>query len=322
MKQLSIISPCFNEEGSIEFFADAIHDISIRLSNYKLELLLIDDGSSDGTKKAIQHLCRKHSFIKGVFLSRNFGKEAALTAGLDLAYGDAVIFIDSDMQHPPELILEFVRLWEEGNKMVIGRRLSRTTDSRLYGLLANIFYNLHNKISDIELPLNAGDFRLIDRSVANHLIKLRETRRFMKGLFSWVGFSPVFVDYEVLNRFSGSSSFNKWKSWNFALEGITSFSTAPLRIWLYTGAATIALSLLYLLQIVVNAIAFGTTTPGYVTLIAAISLFGGIQLIGIGILGEYIGRIYIESKHRPVYLIDSATEDVLHKVNSTHTQID
>jgi glycosyltransferase involved in cell wall biosynthesis len=307
MKTISIISPCFNEEGSIEKFATAIHAVSKTLPNYKLELLLVDDGSSDETKNIIKNLCINNQFIKGVFLSRNFGKEAALTAGLDLASGDAIVFIDSDLQHPPELISKFINLWENGNKMVVGRRLSRSTDSRLYRFLAKLFYSLHNKISDVKLPLNAGDFRLIDRSVANELIKLRETRRFMKGLFSWVGFSPVFIDYEVQSRFSGASSFNKWKSWNFALEGITSFSTAPLRIWLYAGAATIGLSALYLFYIIANALIFGVSTPGYITLITAISLFGGIQLIGIGILGEYIGRIYIESKQRPIYLIDSIT---------------
>lgn len=311
MKKISVISPCFNEEGSLEHFADAIYTISKSLPNYVVELILIDDGSSDGTKSIIELICKKYPFVKGIFLSRNFGKEAALTAGLDLASGDALIFIDSDLQHPPDLIPTFVSLWEDGKKMVVGRRLSRATDSWLYGYLANMFYSLHNKISDVKLPLNAGDFRLIDRSVANDLIRLRESRRFMKGLFSWIGYSPDFVDYEVKTRFSGTSSFNKWKSWNFALEGITSFSTAPLRIWLYIGLATIGASLLYLAYIILNAIIFGIATPGYITLIAAISLFGGMQLIGIGILGEYIGRIYIESKNRPVYLIDNIVQSDL-----------
>ena len=307
MKKITIITPCFNEKSNIPQFFERLSSALTSLNQYTFELILINDGSSDGTFSAIRDLA-KHPWVKGIDLTRNFGKEAALTAGLDHAQGDAVIFIDSDLQHPPEVIGQFIELWEEGAQVVLGRRKSRDTDSQAYRFLANAFYRVHNRISDVKLPENVGDFRLIDRKVADQLKSLPEKCRFMKGMFAWVGYEPHFIDYEVEERRSGESSFNKWRSWNLALEGITSFSTVPLRVWTYVGSSVLLIGLLYSLIIIVKACIYGIETPGYVTLLTAMVIFGGIQLIGIGILGEYIGRIYMEVKRRPSYLIKDVVE--------------
>lgn len=307
MKKISIVVPFYNEASGISLFVDTIEKLIAGLSNYDFEVIFVNDGSTDTTLEKIHDLARSRDWIRIISLTRNFGKEAALTAGLDFADGDAVVFMDADLQHPPHLINEFILRWEDGNMVVAGRRNSRETDAPAYKFLAQTFYKLHNKISDIELPENVGDFRLIDRKVADQLRALRESRRFMKGLFAWVGYQPFYVEYTVAPRVHGFSTFNRWKSWNFALEGITSFSTVPLRIWSYLGVAVLFLGLAYSLAIIVDATMRGITTPGYVTLLTAVVVFGGVQLIGIGILGEYIGRIYMEVKQRPPYLIDHAS---------------
>lgn len=303
IKKISIVTPCYNEGGNLTHFVDRIRLLVAQHCTYLFELILIDDGSKDDTFAVIQVLCSKEQWIKGISLTRNFGKEAALTAGLDYASGNAIVFMDADLQHPPEVIGEFIVSWEQGNKVVLGRRISRDTDSAAYKMFANLFYRIHNRISEIELPQNVGDFRLIDRAVAIQLRKLTENRRFMKGLFAWVGYAPVYVNYEVAKRLDGVSSFNKWRSWNFALEGITSFSTAPLRVWTYFGAVILLAGCIYSFLIIAKALFYGIQTPGYVTLLTIFVVFGGVQLIGIGILGEYIGRIYMEVKRRPSYLI-------------------
>jgi len=303
MKKIAIVTPCFNEEENIGPFFDRLSKVLARHDQYAFQLILVNDGSSDGTFPAIEKLSKQQKWVKGINFTRNFGKEAALTAGLNHAGGDAVIFIDADLQHPPEVIDDFIHAWEHGAEVVLGRRISRDTDTKAYRFLASIFYRLHNRISDVKLPENVGDFRLIDRKVADHLRSMPENCRFMKGMFAWVGYAPQFVEYEVEERFGGKSSFNKWRSWNLALEGITSFSTAPLRVWTYIGTGVLLVGLLYSALIIVRALMHGIQTPGYVTLLTAMVIFGGVQLIGLGILGEYIGRIYMEAKRRPPYLI-------------------
>lgn len=265
----------------------------------------MDDGSSDATYSILASAMINHQWITIVGLTRNFGKEAALTAGLDCAVGDAIIFMDADLQHPIYVVGHFLSHWELGADVVVGKRTSRQTDGGVYKFFAKAFYYLHNKISDVKIPDGVGDFRLLDRRVAEQIKMLKENRRFMKGLFAWVGYSPVYVEYVVAPRSYGRSSFNKWRSWNFALEGVTSFSTIPLRIWSYVGVFVLCLGLLYAALIIFDAIAHGISTPGYVTLLTAVVVFGGVQLIGIGVLGEYVGRIYIEVKGRPSYLIRS-----------------
>jgi len=305
MKRLSIVVPCFNESSGLALFVDEISRVVRELSNYETEVVFVDDGSTDDTCEVLHEFSSGYDWIRVISLTRNFGKEAALTAGLDFASGDAIIFMDADLQHPPEVIKKMIFQWERGHPVVAARRASRETDSRLYKLLAQAFYRVHNRISDISVPDGVGDFRLIDRKVADQLRALRENRRFMKGLFAWIGYKPLNIEYAVAPRACGRSSFNHWKSWNFALEGIASFSTVPLRIWSYVDALILLLGIAYSIIIIANAIVWGVSTPGYVTRLTAVVVFGGVQLIGIGILGEYIGRIYIEVKHRPPYLIDT-----------------
>ena len=242
--------------------------------------------------------------IRIINFSRNFGKEAALTAGLDKARGEAAIPIDVDLQDPPELIKELVARWREGYDVVLAKRANRTSDSFAKRVSADLFYKLNGKISNVDIPNNVGDFRLMSKRVVEALKQLPENQRFMKGLFAWVGFKTVVIEYVREKREAGQSSFNGWKLWNFALDGITSFSTLPLRIWLYIGALVSFLSFLYGSFIILKTLIFGVDLPGYASLAVIMLFLGGIQLIGIGILGEYIGRIYSESKRRPSYIIE------------------
>ena len=242
--------------------------------------------------------------IRIINFSRNFGKEAALTAGLDKARGEAAIPIDVDLQDPPELIKELVARWREGYDVILAKRADRTSDSFAKRVSADLFYKLNGKISNVDIPNNVGDFRLMSKRVVEALKQLPENQRFMKGLFAWVGFKTTVIEYVREKREAGQSSFNGWKLWNFALDGITSFSTLPLRIWLYIGALVSFLSFLYGSFIILKTLIFGVDLPGYASLAVIMLFLGGIQLIGIGILGEYIGRIYSESKRRPSYIIE------------------
>lgn len=235
--------------------------------------------------------------------SRNFGKEAALTAGIDAARGEAVIPIDADLQDPPGLIADMVKAWREGAEVVLAKRVDRSSDGVLKRKTAAWFYQLHNKLSKTKIPENVGDFRLMDRAVVNALKQLPERQRFMKGLFAWVGFRTVTLDYTRAPRAAGETKFSGLALWNFAMEGFTSFSTAPLKVWTYLGALSAVLTFLYAVYIVIRTVVLGNQVPGYASLFVAITFFGSVQLISIGLLGEYIGRIYMETKQRPAYLI-------------------
>lgn len=238
-----------------------------------------------------------------VDLSRNFGKEAALTAALEHSTGDAVVPIDADLQDPPELIAAMLAKWREGYEVVLARRSDRTSDSWLKRVTAQMFYRVHNRISCPELPENVGDFRLMDRKVVEALGGLHETHRFMKGLFAWVGFKSCIIDYVREARAAGETKFNGWRLWKLAVEGITSFSTFPLTIWFYLGSLTAFGAFIYGAYIVLRTLAWGIEVPGYASLLCLILFFGGLQLLGVGILGEYLGRAYMESKRRPVYVV-------------------
>lgn len=304
---VSLIVPVLNEEESIRPFISAIND---KLSNLEatLEIIFIDDGSTDRTVDIIRELQESDSRVGYVKLARNFGKEAAMTAGFDYARGDAVVPMDVDLQDPPELILEFHRLWREGYDTVFGLRTSREEDTKGKRASAGMFYRVFNWLSHTEIPHNAGDFRLIDRKVVEALQKMPERNRFMKGMFAWPGFTSIGVEYNRPGRFAGNTKWNAWKLWNFALDGLTSFSTWPLRVWSYIGAVIASISLLYMLFIIFRTIAFGVDWPGYASLMSAILFFGSVQLISTGILGEYLGRLYIESKQRPVYIVEEFSE--------------
>ncbi|WP_312931134.1 glycosyltransferase family 2 protein [Pseudomonas sp.] len=303
-RKVSLVSPFYNEEKGVQAFFSRINEVFAPLAErYDLEVIGINDGSRDRTYDELVKAKAENHYLTVVDLSRNFGKEAAISAGLDFATGDAVIPIDSDLQHPPEVILELIQKWEEGAEVVLAKRVDRDTDHAVQKLTANWFYRVHNKISDIDIPADVGDFRLMDRKVVDALKTLPETRRFMKGLFAWVGFRTSIVEYKVAPREHGTSSFNTWKLWNFAIEGITSFSTAPLRIWTYLGCGVSAFAFLYAAYLLIKTMFFGADTPGYASIMITILFASGVQLIGIGVLGEYVGRIFAESKKRPVYIV-------------------
>lgn len=309
---VSIICPCFNEQEVLTDFTQTISTI-LNATQYTYEIIFINDGSKDETLNVLRTLTKQNKAIKFINLSRNFGKEAALTAGLDKALGEVVIPIDADLQDPPELIHDFLREWEKGFDVVVAKRIDRHADSITKRLTANLFYRFHNTIADVTIPDNVGDFRLISRRVVTAIQLLPENQRFMKGIFTWVGFKTTTVEYVRAPRLAGKTSFNGWRLWNFALEGITSFSTAPLRVWLYIGILFALNAFLYGSLIILKTLYFGIDIPGYASLITIVLFLGGIQLIGLGVMGEYIGRLYMESKRRPIYIIDEISDEALKK---------
>jgi glycosyltransferase involved in cell wall biosynthesis len=300
---LSLVIPVFNEAATVDLFLARINDVFKDEALISLEMVFVNDGSTDTTLDLLLERQLTDPRLRIVDLSRNFGKEAALTAGLQAATGQVVVPIDVDLQDPPEVILEMIARWREGFEVVLGHRVSRKTDSWAKQTSANWFYRLHNKIAEQRLPENVGDFRLMDRCVIDALQTLPESRRFMKGLFAWVGFRTTHVNYERPERAAGATKFNGWRLWNFALEGITSFSTEPLRVWTYLGLLVSLISFSFAIFIIVRTLISGIDLPGYASLMVAVTFLGGLQLIGIGVLGEYLGRTYIESKRRPVYLV-------------------
>ncbi len=302
--EISIVCPCFNEEEVIELFMKEINAVLNEI-NRSFEIIFINDGSQDDTMDRLLFAQKTYKNVRIINLSRNFGKEAALTAGLDNAKGEVIIPIDVDLQDPPEIIKDFILHWEKGNDVVLAKRIDRSTDSFAKRLSANIFYKFHNKIAESPIPENVGDYRLISRKVLKALQQLPESERFMKGLFAWVGFKTAVVEYKRDTRKAGNTTFNGWKLWNLAVEGITSFSTLPLKIWLYIGIVISFFSFTYGSLILLKTIFLGIDVPGYASTMTTILFLGGIQLIGIGILGEYIGRIYMESKRRPTYIIEA-----------------
>lgn len=299
---ISLIVPVFNEEETIQTFYDTVRKYS-GLSAYRVELVFINDGSRDASLQILQSLASKDSDVLVIDLSRNFGKEAAMLAGLSYATGDAVIPIDVDMQDPIEVVPLLIAKWKEGYDVVLAKRVDRSSDGFLKRFTAQSFYRVHNAIAPVKITHNVGDFRLMDRRVIEVVKRMPERQLFMKGLLSWVGFKTTVVEYTRAPRSAGTSKFNGLKLWNFALEGITSFSTVPLRIWTYIGSAVAAFALFAALCIVVDKIMFGNPVRGYPSLIISMLFLGGIQLIGIGVLGEYIGRIYMEVKGRPQFVV-------------------
>lgn len=301
---VSIVVPAFNEETAITVFFTEIFNV---LQDYTggIEIILVNDGSTDNTRNEIVKQSEKHPVVKLINLSRNFGKEAALTAGLDHARGDVVIPMDIDLQDPPELIIPMIEKWRKGFDVVYGIRANRHGDSLAKRLTASMFYRFFNWISDVSIPENVGDFRLMDRKVVDVLKTFPERNRFMKGLFAWSGFNSTSISYERSSRSKGESKWSYWKLWNFALDGLFSFSTVPLRIWSYIGAFISFMAFLYIGFLVIRVLISGVDVPGYASIMTVILFFGGIQLLSIGIIGEYIGRIFMESKTRPIYIIDS-----------------
>lgn len=300
---ISIICPLYNEEDMVAIFLRKIVDVIGPLDK-SFEIICVNDGSTDKTLSLLLAAKNQYAQLRIINLSRNFGKEAALSAGLDASLGEVVIPIDADLQDPPELILDMLDHWQKGYDVVLAKRIDRTTDSFLKRNTAQLFYKMHNKISTTTIPENVGDYRLLSRKVVNALKAMPENQRFMKGLFAWVGFRTAEIEYTRAKRKVGNSKFNGWQLWNLALDGITSFSTMPIRIWLYLGFIISLLSLSYGFFIIFRTLFLGIDVPGYASLLTSILFLGGIQLIGIGLIGEYIGRIYMESKSRPLYIVE------------------
>ena len=302
MPLLSLVVPMFNEEEGVQgFFARLIPILRTVTEDY--EVVCIDDGSSDRTLLALALERGKDERIKVLSLSRNFGKDTALSAGLDYARGQAVIPIDADLQDPPELIPQMVAKWREGFEVVYARRTSRDSDDTQKRVTAGMFYRIHNWMADVRIPDNVGDFRLMDRRVVEALKHLPEKTRFMKGLFAWVGFKQVGIDYRREARAAGTTKWRYWKLWNFALDGITASSTVPLRIWTYFGVALGLFSMAYACWLVVHTMIYGNPVPGYASLMVTVLTLGSINIVATGILGEYVGRIYNEVRGRPLYLV-------------------
>ena len=300
--KISLIVPVFNEEDTIPIFYKTVRGYE-ELKKYDVEIVFINDGSKDATESIINALALSDSLVVRVSFTRNFGKEAAIFAGLECSTGEAVIPIDVDLQDPIETIPLMINKWLSGADIVLAKRADRSTDGKLKRKTAEWFYKLHNKISDPKIEENVGDFRLMSRDVVENIKLMPERNLFMKGVLSWVGGRTDVVEYTRAGRIAGKSKFNGWKLWNLALEGITSFSTFPLRIWTYIGFFVATLSFLFGAWMIIDKIFWGNPVAGYPSIIVSILFLGGIQLIGIGVLGEYIGRIYIETKQRPRYIV-------------------
>lgn len=299
---ISLVVPVFNEEDTITIFYKAVRDFE-GLSRHCVEIVFINDGSKDSTESIINTLALSDSMVKALNFTRNFGKEPALFAGLEHASGDAVIPIDVDLQDPIEVIPQLIEKWISGADMVLAKRIDRSSDGHLKRKSAEMFYKLHNKISSPKIEENVGDFRLMSREVVENIKRMSERNLFMKGVLSWVGGKIDVVEYTRAERVAGNSKFNGWKLWNLALEGITSFSTFPLRVWTYIGLFVAAAAFIYGTWMIIDTLAFGNPVRGYPSILASVLFLGGVQLIGIGVLGEYVGRIYIEVKKRPRYIL-------------------
>lgn len=303
MKIITILIPCFNEEDGLDILYERLQNIISKLDRYEFQILLVNDGSRDNTLAKMKELHAKDSKVSYLSLSRNFGKENAMLAGLDYAEGDAVILMDADLQDPPELIPQMLEEWEKGYDDVYARRLSRTGETWIKKTTAYWYYRILQKFADIDIPADVGDFRLLDRQAADALCSLREKQRYTKGLFSWIGYNKKELLFERDPRAVGSSKMNFLKLLGLAIDGITSFSVAPLRLASILGVLISTVAFVYLLFVVIKTLLYGDPVAGYPSMISIILFMGGIQLVVLGIIGEYVGRIFYEAKGRPDYLV-------------------
>ncbi len=299
----SVVVPVYNEAAGLEEFHQRVSAV-LRGMGDSFEIVYVNDGSRDASLHVLEALRARDARVALINLSRNFGKEIAMTAGLDHARGEAVVIIDADLQDPPEVIPDLAAAWREGYDMVYAQRRAREGESWLKTTTAKWFYRVMEKVGRVQLPRDTGDFRLMSRRAVNALLQLREHHRFMKGLFAWVGFPSRAVAYDRAPRHAGETSFNYWKLWNLALEGITSFTVMPLKVATYMGLAVAAFAALYGAQMILKTLLFGNPVPGYPSLMVVILFLGGAQLVTLGVLGEYVGRIFNEAKQRPLYLVE------------------
>jgi glycosyltransferase involved in cell wall biosynthesis len=300
--EISLVAPMYNESEGLDKFFETVIPILEQVGP-DWEIVCVNDGSRDDTLTRLIAHHQRDPRIKVINFSRNFGKEAGTTAGIDFSRGKAVIPIDADLQDPPELILTMIEKWREGYKVVLATRSERKEDTWLKRHSALMFYRLISAMSEVNIPKNTGDFRLMDRQVVDTLKQLPEKTRFMKGIFAWLGFPTTTIYFERPARYAGQTSWNYWKLWRFALDGIFAFTTLPLQIWTYLGAAISVLSFIYASFLILRTLLHGVQTPGYASTMVAILFLGGIQLISLGVIGEYVGRIYKEVKGRPIYIV-------------------
>ena len=303
-KLVSIIVPIFNEEEIIDEMISIIIDVASTW-DYDYEIIIINDGSDDGSRKKIEKICKENKKVKLINLSRNFGHQMAFTAGIDHAKGSSVIAIDGDLQDPPTVMTQFIQKWESGYEVVYGKRLNRKGESLFKLFTAKFFYFILNKFSDVYIPRDVGDFRLMDRVIVDKIKTMREKHRFIRGMIPWVGFKQTFVEYDRNPRFAGQTKFSFNKMLKFALDGIFSFSTVPIKYTILMGIFTILLSLGGIIYAFVARLLTDGWVSGWTTIIITILFIGGVQLISIGVLGQYIGRIFEEIKGRPLYIINS-----------------
>ncbi len=301
---ISVVVPMYDEEEAVGLFFERIRSVMDE-AGARYQVVCVNDGSRDRTLAALLKIAGADPRVRVIDLSRNFGKEAALSAGLARAKGDAVVVIDADLQDPPELIPEFIARWRRGVDVVIGVRADRSSDTFLKRKTAECFYRVFNTISEVPLIPNAGDFRLMDRRVVDTINLFPERARFMKGLLTWPGYQHELVEFERRRRAAGHGKWRPWKLWNFALDGLFSFSTVPLRIWTYLGGLISLISLSYMLYVIARTTVFGIDVPGYASILVIMLFSLSINLLGIGILGEYIARIHVETKSRPLYVVSS-----------------
>jgi glycosyltransferase involved in cell wall biosynthesis len=304
---ISVVIPLFNERANLTPLAGRLIP-ALEKAGVTFEAIFIDDGSQDGSLEELRRLCAVEPRFRAVSFSRNFGKEVAIAAGLDEARGRAVVIMDSDLQHPPEVIPQFIDKWREGYKNIYGARTDRAKDPKLRTVLTEAFYRLLDRFGDVTLPPGAGDFRLLDRQAVDALLTIRERARFNKGLFAWIGFRTVGVPFEVEERASGESKFSFTHLLRFALDGLLSFSSIPLKVWTFVGLGISVFALSMAAYYWARTMLFGVDTPGFPTLVVSIAFFSGVQLLSLGVLGEYVGRIFNEVKGRPLYLIAERIE--------------
>lgn len=300
---ISILVPCYNEESALRLFYVRTAEVIDELKEYDFEILFVNDGSQDGTLSIMQELHQRDSRVSYLDLSRNFGKEIAVIAGIDYLHGDAAIIMDADLQDPPELISEMIHWWRQGYDDVSAKRSSRAGETFFKKWTSHTFYRVLQHLTDIPIQPDVGDFRLLDRQCLDAVRLMRESQRYNKGIFSWIGFRKKEILFDRQSRVSGKSKWNYWKLLNLAIEGITSYSIAPLRVASFMGVLLSALSILYMAYIVIRTLIYGGDVPGYPSLISIILFIGGIQLLFLGIIGEYLGRIFNESKCRPLYFV-------------------
>ena len=310
MKTIDIIVPCFNEQEVLETFYTETSKVIDAIDGYSFRFLLVDDGSRDNTIIIMKQLAKEHDNVKYLSFSRNFGKEAGIYAGLKYSSGDYVILMDADLQHPPAMIPDMIAGIEEGYDCCAARRVSREGESKIRSWFSQMYYKISNRMTDVEMPQNAVDYRIMSRSMVDSILDLSEVERFSKGIFAWVGFSTKWIPYENVERTMGTTKWSFWGLFKYALSGITSFSLAPLRMVSGMGFVIFAFACLYSLLTVIKTLIFGIDVPGYVTTLCAVLFLGGIIELSIGIIGEYVAHIYMEAKDRPIFILRQTKLDI------------